>query len=381
MPTITVITDPAVIAHRPSVAAWCRSGPLGGPDLEPLGAEVELHFPAQRDEVIAAVRDLPPEVPAVLVTRPGAHEDIIARTGSELGRVVWLELEAPGGRRKDARPLIRGRGVNGYHWAIRTAHWRWQRPMETIRYGTEPEHVGELRLPDGPGKHPIVVLMHGGYYREQWERDTLEPAAVALASEGWATWNIEYRRTGPGGDGGWPRTFEDIAASVDHVAALAEDFPIDRERVVVAGHSAGGHFALWAAGRAGLPSRAPGGDPKVSPVLAVSLAGVVDTTIAAERGVGFGHNPISALMEAMPTDAPERYSWTSPAQIASRTPQLLIQGTGGDDPDLIDINRMYAAAHPEATYIEISGADHFDITYPSSPVWPDVVAAINRAVP
>lgn len=380
MSATVVITDPAVTVYRPSVAAWCRSGPLGGADLEPLGADVELLFPETREQVVTAARALSSDRRAVVVTPAGASDELVSAIGDHGSRIVWLELEAASARRHDTRPLIRGRGVNGYHWAIRTAHWRWQRPLETIRYGPEPEHVGDLRLPDGPGKHPVVVLMHGGYYREQWERDTIEPAAVGLADSGWATWNIEYRRTGPGGAGGWPQTFEDIAAGIDHVAALCEDFPLDSSRVVVAGHSAGGHFALWASARATLPVQAPGARPKVSPILVVSLAGVVDTVVAAERGVGFGHNPISALMEAMPAEAPERYSWTSPAQLVSEIPQLLVQGSGADDPDLIDLNRQYAAAHPEATYIEMPGADHFDITYPYSSVWPDVVDALRNAV-
>jgi acetyl esterase/lipase len=234
--------------------------------------------------------------------------------------------------------------------------------LQTLANGPEPENVGELRLPEGEGPFPVVVVIHGGYYREQWERDTAEPLAIGLAQRGYATWNIDYRRTGPGGDGGWPRTFDDIAAGIDHVVTLAGDHPLDLDRVVVGGHSAGGHFALWAGGRPALPADAPGGSPRVVPALALSLAGVVDLVVAAERGVGFGHNPISALMEAMPADDPQRYALASPSEMTISVPQVLIQGTGGDDPDLIDINRLYAARHPEATFVEIEGADHFDIT-------------------
>lgn len=375
-----VVTDPEVTVDAGSVAAWCGSGPLGGPDLEPLAADLDLAFPDTRQELVELVADRPAGEALVVATPPGAADAMLAALpDAEDRRIVWVELEAPGARRKDARALIRGRGVNGYHWAVRSAHWRWKVPFETIAYGPEPENVGELRLPEGQGPFPVVVVMHGGYWREQWERDTSEPTAVGLAERGYATWNIEYRRTGPGGDGGWPRTFDDVAAAIDHVAALAEEHPLDLDRVVVAGHSAGGHLALWAAGRPDLPAGAPGASPKVVPALAFSLAGVVDLLVAAERGVGFGHNPVSALMEGMPGDDPHRYELASPGQTS--VPQVLIQGTGGDDPDLIDINRMYVAQHPEAAFVEVEGADHFDITYPYSSVWDGVVAELERRVP
>jgi acetyl esterase/lipase len=379
MPARRVITHPAVTVERNGVATWCATGPLGGTGLEPLGADVAVDFPASTEALVALVASLPPEDPITIVTRPGAADAILAGLGHGPDRkIVWVELEAPTQRRSDARPLIRGRGVNGYHWAVRTMHWRWQVPFRTIAYGPEPEHVGELRLPIGEGPFPLVVVVHGGYYREQWERDTAEPTAIGLTRQGFATWNIEYRRCGPGGDGGWPNTFLDVAAAVDHVAVLAREHPIDLDRVVVAGHSAGGHLALWAAARRSLPVGAPGAGPVVSPALAVSLAGVVDLALAAERGVGFGHNPISAVMGGMPAEVGDRYALASPYELPVEVPQLLIQGVGSDDPDLIDINRRYAAAHPEARYVEVEGADHFDITYPDSPAWETTVAEIDK---
>jgi hypothetical protein len=104
---------------------------------------------------------------------------------------------------------------------------------------------------------------------------------------------------------------------------------------------------------------------------------VVDPVVAGERGVGFGHNPISAVMGAMPAEEPSRYALASPNDLRIPVPQVLIQGTG-NDPDLIDINRRYATQHPAVTYVEIEGADHFDVTYPYSNVWECVVKEIEK---
>jgi acetyl esterase/lipase len=292
-----VVTGPGVTVHRDSVGEWCGSGPMGGARMEPLAHDLELVFPETIHELIEIVAACPADKPIVVTTRANDTGGLFERIPEAAERrIVSLELEAAAARRTDANPLIRGRGVNGYHWAIRTAHWRWQLQLRTESYGSEPEHVGDLRLPVGRGPFPVGVIVHGGYYREQWERDTAEPIAVDMVRRGFATWNIEYRRTGPGSGGGWPRTFEDVAAAVDHLVVLARDHPLDLGRVVICGHSAGGHLALWAAARTKLPAGVPGAAPVVTPALAVSLAGVVDLATAADRGAGFGHNPISALM-------------------------------------------------------------------------------------
>ena len=166
------------------------------------------------------------------------------------------------------------------------------------------------------GRSQVAVLLHGGYWREQWERDTIEPLAVGMAAQGYATWNVEYRRTGPGGGGGWPTTFTDIAEAVDFLEELANDHPLDLDNVIIVGHSAGGHFALWLGARDSFVE-GPGANPRVRPRLAVSLAGVVDLAGAAERCAGFGANPVAELIGGMPAELPEVYDRTCPASICA----------------------------------------------------------------
>lgn len=118
-------------------------------------------------------------------------------------------------------------------------------------YGPDPAQFGELWLP-GTAPGETVVLVHGGFWRARYDLSLGRPLAADLVRRGYAVWNLEYRRAGAGG--GWPATFEDIAAGIDHLA----DLPVGTSRVVAIGHSAGGHLAAWAAGRAGLPPGAPG---------------------------------------------------------------------------------------------------------------------------
>ena len=122
------------------------------------------------------------------------------------------------------------------------------------RYGAEPDQFGELSLPDGVAKGTVVII-HGGFWRAIRDLSLGRPLAADLARRGYAAWNLEYRRALAGG--GWPGTFEDVAAGIDLLATL----PVDSSRVVAVGHSAGGHLAAWAAGRARLPRARPAGIP------------------------------------------------------------------------------------------------------------------------
>ena len=111
------------------------------------------------------------------------------------------------------------------------------------RYGPDPAQHGELWLPADPVPGTIVVI-HGGFWRARYDLSLARPLAADLAQRGYAVWNLEYRR--PGGGGGWPATFEDVAAGIDLLAGL----PVDTSTVVAIGHSAGGQLAAWAAGGA-----------------------------------------------------------------------------------------------------------------------------------
>jgi len=122
-------------------------------------------------------------------------------------------------------------------------------PDWRIAYGTDSNQYGELRVPDGTGPHPLVILIHGGCFKAAYGKAQYFGAmADALKADGIATWNIEYRRLGQPGSG-WPGTYLDVGRAVDHVREIAADYHLDLGRVAVVGHSTGGHLAMWAAAR------------------------------------------------------------------------------------------------------------------------------------
>ncbi len=152
-------------------------------------------------------------------------------------------------------------------------------PDHRLSYGQDSSQYGELRLPAGPGPHPVVVLIHGGCFKAAYAtaRD-LAPMGDALKAEGIATWNVEYRRLGQPG-GGWPGTYLDVGRAVDRLRALAGRYRLDLDRVVLLGHSAGGHLAMWAAARPRVPAGSPLYLADPLPVRgAIDLAGPLDLT-------------------------------------------------------------------------------------------------------
>lgn len=269
---------------------------------------------------------------------------------------------------------IAGRGLDGYRWAIRylIACSAW--PFSLYRYGEERDQVAELRLPRGAGPHPVIVLIHGGGWKALWRKDIMASMAVDLARRGLATWNIEFRRLGC--RGGWPATFEDVAAAIDALAVLPDEVGVDRSRVVYVGHSSGGQLALWAAAE---------NTARIRAGAVVSLAGVVDLVEGAKRELIGGEGVITKLLGGTPEDVPERYASTSPkALLPLGTPQVLLQGLSDYILDLVEQNRVYArearACGDSVRLVEIEGAEHLDLIEPSSSAWPTVAAEIDRAM-
>ena len=132
---------------------------------------------------------------------------------------------------------------------------KWDSPPADVRipYGDGEFQFGDLRLPEGPGPYAVAILIRGECFLSMYNIEHNVRFAEALTESGIAVWNLEYRRVGNEG-GGWPGTFEDIAHGADHLRVLAKEYPIDLERVISIGHSAGGHLALWVAAR-GSPHR------------------------------------------------------------------------------------------------------------------------------
>lgn len=238
-------------------------------------------------------------------------------------------------------------------------------------YGPHPSQHGDLHLPRGDGPHPVIVLIHGGSWRKRYGKRVMRALAGDLVSRGWAVWNIEYRRVGEGG--GWPETFIDVAVAVDRLDGLHA--ALDTANVTLLGHSAGGHLALWAAGRHGLPGDAPGAieGPGGIPIRAViALAGVCDLGRAFRDWHG---GAVLGLMGASPQAEPDRFAVADPmTQVPLALGVLLVHGVR-DEVVSVRISRSYrdaaAAAGGEIELVEIEGEDgrHRAHIYPEGPIW------------
>ena len=241
------------------------------------------------------------------------------------------------------------------------------------RYGEAASQFGELWHVTPTSPRPVVVLIHGGFWQDRFGLGLMDPLAEDLVTRGYAVWNIEYRRVGPDG-GGWPTTFDDVAAAIDHLTQLGERYELDLERIAFVGHSAGGHLALWAAGREAIPAGEPWAEPAIVPDLTVGQAPVVDLTRASAENAG------GAAVDAFlggPVDAyPERFAAATPDPDVSG--RLLIV-LGADDRIVAP---QWAGGAPafEAAQVEVADTDHFDVIDPAHPSWKVVVDALAEVI-
>jgi acetyl esterase/lipase len=236
----------------------------------------------------------------------------------------------------------------------------------THKYGSHPSQLAELFLPPGSGLHPVAIVVHGGYWRAQYDRSLMEGLCLDLAAHGVAAWNLEYRRVGAGG--GWPDTFADVAAGIDSLAAV--DAPLDLSRVVAVGHSAGGQLAVWAASRSTLPADAPGSGPQVAITAAVSQAGILDLTLAA--GLMPSATPTKAFL-GDPAEHYERYVLASPRERLPLGIPLLVLHGERDDTASLRLATSYAAAAKDAgdpcELVVLSHTGHFEHIDAGAEAW------------
>jgi len=244
-----------------------------------------------------------------------------------------------------------------------------------IQYGDEPLQFGELRLPKTGGPHPVAVVIHGGCWITKFaDLQIMAAMSEALTRAGVATWNVEYRRVDSPG-GGWPGSFLDIANAVDHLRKLAKPYHLDLKRVVVIGHSAGGHLALWAAARHRLPKTSPLFKPDPLRALAViNLAGPGDLKrmLPTQQRV-CGDVPITKLVGGSPDEVSERYRDASPAEMLPLgVEQILITGAkdGAVPPALgkeYEEEARRKGDKVRMTVVEEAG--HFEVIAPGTSAW------------
>jgi len=253
-------------------------------------------------------------------------------------------------------------------------------PEHVIPYGPAPQQFGQLRLPKGPGPFPVIIYVHGGCYRAEYSIAHAAAAEQGLADSGYAVWSLEYRRLGDAG-GGWPGTFQDLAAGADHLRTLAAQYRLDLARVVAIGHSAGGNSALWLATRQRIPknSELHVADPlPVGGVVALAPAGDF-AEMHAKNGCGGIMEP---LMGGSPATMPDRYRAASPGELLpiGRPVTVVIAGR---DASFNEFGRSFvakarAAGEGRLSVIDVPEAGHFDLIAPVTPTWTIVLQAVRE---
>jgi acetyl esterase/lipase len=251
-------------------------------------------------------------------------------------------------------------------------------PDKRVWYGGYPQKFIDLRFPKGTGPFPVLLVVHGGFWMSEYDAAHMAHLCARFTSLGVITCNVEYRRVGDAG-GGWPGTFQDVAAAADYISnRMSMDVRFDRGRTVALGFSAGGHLALWLASRhkvsEGFGSMS-GRKGLLSGV--VSLAGLADLRTASKLRLGDG--AVDMLMGGSPEEYPGRYRAASPIELLpTGVKQVLIHGvedeivplsqseefaqrakSAGDDPELFKLDRT----------------GHFELADPESDAWPTVSKA------
>ena len=242
-------------------------------------------------------------------------------------------------------------------------------PDKREAYGTDPNQFVELRLPHGQGPHPVLLNLHGGYWRAKYDLAHAGHLCEALRAASVATFNVEYRRVGDPG-GGWPGTFADVRSAYRYLRQEADRFQLDLNRFVVMGHSAGGQLALCLAAH------------EASLTRAISLAGVVDLKKA--FALHLSHDAVVEFLGGTPEEVPEHYREADPMEL--RIPQArqwLVHGSD-DDTVPVEFSRGCVAQKKKigetVDLVEISRCGHFDVIEPDSAAFQQVTASVLSAL-
>lgn len=226
-------------------------------------------------------------------------------------------------------------------------------PELVLSYGDLPEHVVDVRF--GSADRPLVVLVHGGFWRPEYDRLHLRPLADALAREGWSSAAIEYRRV-PGDP---DATVDDVASAIRTVSVAEELAGRSNGRLVLVGHSAGGHLVAHAAV-----------DPLPQVVGVVPLAPVVDLALGEELGLGDG--AVRAFLGGPAAGRPD----LDPVRLPEpRVPVTVVHGTA-DEIVPLALAESYARRHPQVRVRPVDGG-HFAVIDPRSTAWPALLEALD----
>ncbi len=257
--------------------------------------------------------------------------------------------------------VIVGRGTVGYLNAIDYLRIRLASPAERHRYAEHPDGFFDLRLPDGDPPHPVVALVHGGFWRSVWSFDIMDQLAAALTERGFATFNLEYRR----GDGSFPAGNQDINAAIDWILAHGTDLGLDTDDVTLVGHSAGGYHVLHGAHQRG----------DVSGV--VALGAVTDLrAITTSHGDEPEGDPATRFIGVDQETDPTVWDTASITGVPL-VPVHLVHGSEDEDVPVTHARAYVASSGGNRSLTELPGVGHMELIDPADDVFASLVAAID----
>lgn len=239
-------------------------------------------------------------------------------------------------------------------------------PDAVFRYAEHADGLLDVHLPPQPSRPTrVVVLLHGGFWKTAYDRKHTRPVARALADAGLVVATPEYRRVGPGGTGGWPRTGTDVRRAVDELPGLLAGIGVEVDELQVLGHSAGGHLALWLA-TTGLPI-----------ARTVALAPVGDLREAIRLGLG-SDATVAFLGDR---DRDNALAEADPRLLLAERPQgavHVIHGT--DDADVpVSLSRGLVEQHGWIRLTELP-VGHFEVIDPGHDAFATVLRSLLSPV-
>lgn len=262
-------------------------------------------------------------------------------------------------------------------------------PDARTAYGPGALQFADLWLPRGappPAGYPVLVSVHGGGWQSDWNHEYQDRLAEAFSDRGVAVWNVEYRRVGNAG-GGFPGTFDDIAAAAGRLGDVAAEHGLDLDRVVALGHSSGAHLVAWLAARSTVPAGSP-----VSGRVPLALRAVVELAPLPDLArlefyieLWAGMRDVVLNLTGTTTDAEftARLPEVSPSHMgAAKAPRILLIGDRDEIPvsSVTGHARTARAAGATVDTVVIEGANHFDLVDPGGAAWPHVSAAVLAAL-
>jgi acetyl esterase/lipase len=244
-------------------------------------------------------------------------------------------------------------------------------------YGNDKSQFADLYIPNGKGPFPVVIGIHGGWWRSEYDLSTHSHLCNWFKDHGIAAWNIEYRRVNKHRSA-WPFCGEDIIKAINYLDILGSNFNLDLENCCIIGFSAGSQLATWVTHK----YSADNNIINITIKKTISLAGAVDLDMCDKLQLsnysvrdffGIDFKPsIKLLAQACPSHLGRStvpihifhglFDTSIPACVSKSYFQKLVNNNSNCELKIF------------------TNATHFQLIDPNSPYWPDIYDVVFSAL-